>query len=295
MPAQQHNSQVIWILTSRGGHPQNVCRSYRSTLRGRQLLGSASPNDPCHDRRRRCGGRARGGASAQAQSRCPDHADRRVRSARHRGGVWHERPAPPAQRSGGPDVCVARRYPDHFCRWLDERAVPCEENFAPRLAYARYLQEQLAAADVRLEVAEVVGLKPGAPARLELKKWTYLVGRHRRARGRPPQRWHAGFVGTGIRTGAGHRNRRQGRAGSVGSRCACGACRAPPVRRLGDRIRAHRRRRRPAPHCAGAPRSRCYRVTANSRGDSAQPAHRRTCRTSMHSLPRSRWTSCAPR
>lgn len=70
---------------------------------------------------------------------------------------------PAARMSAWPDD------PDHFCRWLDERAVLCEQSFAPRLAYARYLQEQLAAADVRLEVAEVVGLKPGAPAQLELK------------------------------------------------------------------------------------------------------------------------------
>ena len=35
--------------------------------------------------------------------------------------------------------------PDHFCRWLDERAVTPAESFAPRLAYGRYLQDQLAA------------------------------------------------------------------------------------------------------------------------------------------------------
>ena len=33
--------------------------------------------------------------------------------------------------------------PDHFCRWLDERAVTPDESFAPRLAYGRYLQDQL--------------------------------------------------------------------------------------------------------------------------------------------------------
>jgi uncharacterized NAD(P)/FAD-binding protein YdhS len=58
--------------------------------------------------------------------------------------------------------------PDHFCRWLDERAVTPVESFAPRLAYRRYLQEQLAAADVRVETAEVVGLVPGTPACLAL-------------------------------------------------------------------------------------------------------------------------------
>ncbi|HUB96469.1 MAG TPA: FAD/NAD(P)-binding protein, partial [Stellaceae bacterium] len=58
--------------------------------------------------------------------------------------------------------------PDHFCRWLDERAVTCVDNFAPRLAYARYLRDLLAAADVRIETAEVVGLAPGPPVRLEL-------------------------------------------------------------------------------------------------------------------------------
>ncbi|WP_068187966.1 FAD/NAD(P)-binding protein [Mycobacterium sp. UM_CSW] len=69
----------------------------------------------------------------------------------------------PAQRmSAWPDD------PDHFCRWLDERAVTPVESFAPRLAYGRYLREQLAAADARIERAEVVGLVPGAPARLTL-------------------------------------------------------------------------------------------------------------------------------
>ncbi|HEY9302909.1 MAG TPA: FAD/NAD(P)-binding protein, partial [Mycobacterium sp.] len=58
--------------------------------------------------------------------------------------------------------------PDHFCRWLDERAVTPLESFAPRLAYGRYLRDQLAAADVRIEAAEVVGLTPGRPARLGL-------------------------------------------------------------------------------------------------------------------------------
>jgi uncharacterized NAD(P)/FAD-binding protein YdhS len=69
----------------------------------------------------------------------------------------------PAQRmSAWPDD------PDHFCRWLDERAVTPLESFAPRLAYGRYLQEQLAVADVRIETAEVVGLTPGAPVRMAL-------------------------------------------------------------------------------------------------------------------------------
>src|ERR1700722_6995738 len=69
----------------------------------------------------------------------------------------------PAQRmSAWPDD------PDHFCRWLDERAVTSAESFAPRLAYGRYLQEQLAVADVRIETAEVVGLVPGPPVRMTL-------------------------------------------------------------------------------------------------------------------------------
>jgi uncharacterized NAD(P)/FAD-binding protein YdhS len=69
----------------------------------------------------------------------------------------------PAQRmSAWPDD------PDHFCRWLDERAVTPVQSFAPRLAYGRYLQEQLAVADVRIEIAEAVGLVPGAPARVSL-------------------------------------------------------------------------------------------------------------------------------
>src|SRR6478672_13657735 len=69
----------------------------------------------------------------------------------------------PAQRmSAWPDD------PDHFCRWLEERAVTAVDSFAPRLAYGRYLREQLAVADVRIETAEVVGLLPGVPARLTL-------------------------------------------------------------------------------------------------------------------------------
>ncbi|MGB7871513.1 MAG: FAD/NAD(P)-binding protein [Mycobacterium sp.] len=69
----------------------------------------------------------------------------------------------PAQRmSAWPDD------PDHFCRWLDERAVTPVESFAPRLAYGRYLRDQLVAADVRIEAAEVVGLTPGTPVRIAL-------------------------------------------------------------------------------------------------------------------------------
>src|SRR6201992_2098872 len=58
--------------------------------------------------------------------------------------------------------------PDPFCRWLDERAVTPAESFAPRLAYGRYLRDQLAVADVRIETAEVVGLVPGTPVRIGL-------------------------------------------------------------------------------------------------------------------------------
>src|SRR5271168_2255134 len=58
--------------------------------------------------------------------------------------------------------------PEHFSRWLDERAVTPAESFAPRLAYGRYLQDQLVTADVRIESAEVIGLTPSQPARLAL-------------------------------------------------------------------------------------------------------------------------------
>ncbi|MFZ3319218.1 MAG: FAD/NAD(P)-binding protein [Mycobacterium sp.] len=64
--------------------------------------------------------------------------------------------------------------PDHFCRWLDERAVTPVESFAPRLAYGRYLQDQLAVADVRIEIAEVVRLTPGAPVRIALSDERWL-------------------------------------------------------------------------------------------------------------------------
>lgn len=58
--------------------------------------------------------------------------------------------------------------PDHFCRWLDEHAVTAPDGFAPRLAYGRYLQEQLVGADVRIETAEVVGLVPGETTQVKL-------------------------------------------------------------------------------------------------------------------------------
>jgi uncharacterized NAD(P)/FAD-binding protein YdhS len=67
-----------------------------------------------------------------------------------------------------PRMSVWPDDPDHFSRWLDERAVTPAESFAPRLAYGRYLQDQLAAADVRMESAEVVELTPGTPVRLAL-------------------------------------------------------------------------------------------------------------------------------
>src|ERR1700722_14447789 len=69
----------------------------------------------------------------------------------------------PAQRmSAWPDD------PDHFCRWLDERAVTPVESFAPRLAYGRYLRHQLGGDGVGNEAAEVVGLTPGTPVRIAL-------------------------------------------------------------------------------------------------------------------------------
>ncbi|WP_099247070.1 FAD/NAD(P)-binding protein [Mycobacterium sp. shizuoka-1] len=69
---------------------------------------------------------------------------------------------PAARMSAWPDD------PDHFARWLDERAVPTFEGFAPRLAYGRYLREQLTAADVRIEKAAVVGVVPGTPTHVKL-------------------------------------------------------------------------------------------------------------------------------
>jgi uncharacterized NAD(P)/FAD-binding protein YdhS len=67
-----------------------------------------------------------------------------------------------------PRMSVWPDDPEHFSRWLDERAVTPAESFAPRLAYGRYLQDQLVTADVRIESAEVVALTPGQPARLAL-------------------------------------------------------------------------------------------------------------------------------
>jgi uncharacterized NAD(P)/FAD-binding protein YdhS len=68
-----------------------------------------------------------------------------------------------------PRMSVWPDDPEHFSRWLDERAVTPAESFAPRLAYGRYLHDQLVTADVRIESAEVVGLTPGQPVRLALK------------------------------------------------------------------------------------------------------------------------------
>jgi uncharacterized NAD(P)/FAD-binding protein YdhS len=58
--------------------------------------------------------------------------------------------------------------PDHFSRWLDEHAVTAPDGFAPRLAYGRYLQEQLVGTDVRIETAEVVGVVPGESTQVKL-------------------------------------------------------------------------------------------------------------------------------
>jgi uncharacterized NAD(P)/FAD-binding protein YdhS len=58
--------------------------------------------------------------------------------------------------------------PSHFCRWLEERAVANVDGFAPRLAYARYLNDVLGQAGVRLEHGEVVRLTPGTPTRVFL-------------------------------------------------------------------------------------------------------------------------------
>src|ERR1700740_3852564 len=41
--------------------------------------------------------------------------------------------------------------PDHFCRWLDERAVTPVKSFATRIAYCRYLREQLGRGDVLIQ------------------------------------------------------------------------------------------------------------------------------------------------
>lgn len=58
--------------------------------------------------------------------------------------------------------------PDHFSRWLDDHAVTAPDGFAPRLAYGRYLRDQLDTRDLRVETAEVVGLEPGDVTQVKL-------------------------------------------------------------------------------------------------------------------------------
>ena len=96
--------------------------------------------------------------------------------------------------------------PDHFSRWLDDRAVTPAESFAPRLAYGRYLQDQLVAADVRIETAEVVELTPGAPVRLSLSDGRELSADAVVLALRPPAERHARLAGTCLRPGAGRRH-----------------------------------------------------------------------------------------
>src|SRR6476646_7526315 len=97
----------------------------------------------------------------------------------------------PAQRmSAWPDD------PDHFCRWLDERAVSPVQSFAPRLAYGRYLQEQLAVADVRIETAEVSGWCRACPRACRATmdgpyRPTPLCSRLGAPKGGCPNRWNA--------------------------------------------------------------------------------------------------------
>src|ERR1700747_1735503 len=99
--------------------------------------------------------------------------------------------------------------PDHFCRWLDERAVTPVHSFAPRLAYGRYLREQLAVADIRIEIAEVVGLASGTPVRIalndgrELSADAVVLAAGRPHGGMPPGLGH-GFA-PGVAPGAARR------------------------------------------------------------------------------------------
>ena len=143
----------------------------------------------------------------------------------------------PAQRmSAWPDD------PDHFCRWLDERAVTPMQSFAPRLAYGRYLQEQLAAADVRVETAEVVGVVPGAPARLALSDGRSLsadavVLASGRPEGGMPDSLERAFAPVL----ACLRHRRPGCGRSMGARRTRDARCASARKCLGDRFGTHRR------------------------------------------------------
>jgi uncharacterized NAD(P)/FAD-binding protein YdhS len=77
--------------------------------------------------------------------------------------------------------------PEDLCRWLDRHAVATFEGFAPRVAFGRYLGDVLAAADVWLEPAEVVGLVSGTPHRVALADGRVLAADAvALATGRPP-------------------------------------------------------------------------------------------------------------
>ncbi len=173
--------------------------------------------------------------------------------------------------------------PDHFTRWLDQRAVTPAESFAPRLAYGRYLQDQLAAADVRIEAAEVVELIPGCSGSVGAQRWSRIyppTQSYSRPAGRKtacPTRWNvpsprcwptAPTAGSSWTRGRPARWRRWVHGGRTafwssvrGSPVSTSRCISPRA----------------------APPSRCCRGMARSRADSARPVRRRSCRISTRS------------
>jgi len=207
----------------------------------------------------------------------------------------HQRPDLLVERSRAAHVRMPDD-PDHFCRWLDERAVTPLENFAPRLAYGRYLQEQLAVADVRIETAEVVGWCRSARTVALSDGRSLSADAVVLASGRPkvacPTRWNVPSPG------AGRERRRQGPVTTArwwwihGHRRTGSAWCARPQASWSS-FRAH------GVDVALHLIARGATVTLLSRhgvlpADSVPQARRQRFRTSMHSLPRSRLSNCAP-